>query len=80
MALNFNVAATAQTAGLNAYADAVGELLHLGTREIRTGAPSTENIDADIGTLLATLRFSDPPSSRPSPANKSPPPSSGPTP
>jgi hypothetical protein len=60
MALNFKVAATAQTTGLNAYADAVGELLNLGTLEIRTGAPPTETTDADSGTLLATLGFSDP--------------------
>lgn len=48
----------------NAMADALVDLIDggsgAGTCEIRTGAAPTNTTDADSGTLLATLTFSDP--------------------
>ena len=52
------------TASRNAAADGIVDLLDAGagaaTLAIRTGSPPTNVADADAGTLLATLTFSDP--------------------
>lgn len=52
------------TAARNAAANGIVDLIDggsgAGTIQIRTGAPPTNVADADSGTLLATLTFSDP--------------------
>ena len=52
------------TAARSAACDAIVDLLDAGsgaaTLAIRTGSPPTNVSDADSGTLLATLTFSDP--------------------
>lgn len=49
-----------RSAMCDALVDAVDAGASAGTLAIRTGAAPTETTDADSGTLLATLTFSDP--------------------
>lgn len=49
-----------RTALCNALVDAIDAGAGAGTLEIRTGAAPAATTDADTGTLLATLTFSDP--------------------
>lgn len=60
MALNFKISTAARTAACDAIVDLVDGGAAAGTLAIRTGAPPTNPADADSGTLLGTLTFSDP--------------------
>lgn len=60
MASNFKISSTARNAMCDALVDLVDGGAGAGTLAIRTGAPPTNPSDADSGTLLGTLTFSDP--------------------
>lgn len=60
MALGFKVSVSACEAMANALVDLIDGGAGAGTLAIRTGAPPTNPGDADSGTLLGTLTFSDP--------------------
>lgn len=60
MASNFKISTAARNAACNAIVDLIDAGAGAGTCAIRTGAPPTNVSDADSGTLLGTLTFSDP--------------------
>ena len=60
MALNFKISTPARNAACDAIVDLVDGGAGAGTLAIRTGSPPTNPADADSGTLLGTLTFSDP--------------------
>ena len=60
MASNFKVGIAAAKAMCDALVDQIDAGAAAGTLEIRTGAPPTLPANADTGTLLGTLTFSDP--------------------
>lgn len=57
---NFKIATSARNAACNAIVDLLDAGAGAATLEIRTGAPPANVSDADSGTLLGTLTFSDP--------------------
>lgn len=60
MSLAFKISAAARSAACDAIVGLVDGGAGAGTLAIRTGAPPTNPSDADSGTLLGTLTFSDP--------------------
>lgn len=60
MASNLKISTAARNAAVDAVMDLVDGGAAAGTIEVRTGAPPANVGDADSGTLLATLTFSDP--------------------
>lgn len=54
------ISTAARNAACNAIVDLIDAGAGAGTLTIRTGSPPTNVADADSGTLLATLTFSDP--------------------
>jgi hypothetical protein len=60
LASNFKIGTAARNAACDAIVDLIDAGAGAGTLTIRTGAPPTNVSDADSGTLLATLTFSDP--------------------
>ena len=60
MALAFKVSTAARTAMCNALVDLLDAGAGAGTLTIRTGSPPTNPGDADSGSLLGTLTFTDP--------------------
>jgi len=60
MASNFKISTAARNAACDAITALIDAGAGAGTIEIRTGAPPANVGDADSGTLLATLTFSDP--------------------
>lgn len=60
MASNFKISTAARNAACNGIVDLLDAGAGAATLAIRTGAPPTNVADADSGTLLATLTFSDP--------------------
>ena len=60
MASNFKISTAARNAACDAIVDLLDAGAGPGTIRIATGAPPTNVGDADSGTTLATLTFSDP--------------------
>lgn len=60
MALNFKISTAARNGACNGIVDLLDAGAGAATLSIRTGAPPANVADADSGTLLATLTFSDP--------------------
>ena len=60
MANNFKISNAARSAACDGIVDLIDGGAGAGTIEIRTGGPPTNVADADSGTLLAVLTFSDP--------------------
>lgn len=60
MASAFKISTAARNAACDAIVDLVDGGAGAGTLQIRTGSPPTNPADADTGTLLGTLTFSDP--------------------
>jgi len=60
MATNFKIGTNARNAACDGIVDQVDAGAGAGTISIRTGSPPTNVSDADTGTLLGTLTFSDP--------------------
>ena len=60
MASDFKISTAARDAACDGIVDLVDGGASAGTIEIRTGSPPTNPGDADSGTLLGTLTFSDP--------------------
>lgn len=60
MASNFKISTAARNAACDGIVDLIDGGAAAGTLAIRTGAPPTNVADADTGTLLGTLTFSDP--------------------
>lgn len=60
MASNFKISTSARNAACDGIVDRLDDGAGAATLAIRTGAPPTNVADADTGTLLATLTFSDP--------------------
>lgn len=60
MTLNLKISTSARNGATNGIVDLIDAGSGAGTIEIRTGAPPTNVADADSGTKLATLTFSDP--------------------
>lgn len=59
-ASNFKISTAARNAACDGIVDLIDGGAGAGTCAIRTGAPPTNVSDADSGTLLGTLTFSDP--------------------
>lgn len=60
MASNFKISTAARSAACDAIVDLIDGGASAGTLTVRTGAPPANVADADAGTLLGTLTFSDP--------------------
>lgn len=60
MASNLKISTAARNAACDAIVDLIDGGAGAGTIAIRTGSPPTNVSDADSGTLLGTLTFSDP--------------------
>jgi hypothetical protein len=60
MASNFKISTAARNAACNGIVDLLDVGAAAAALTVRTGAPPTNVADADSGTLLATLTFSDP--------------------
>jgi len=60
MATAFKISTAARNAACDAIVDLLDGGAGAGTISVRTGSPPTNVADADSGTLLGTLTFSDP--------------------
>lgn len=60
MASNFKISTSARNGACNGIVDLLDAGATAAQLFVRTGAPPTNVADADTGTLLATLTFSDP--------------------
>mgnify|MGYP003405677390 FL=1 len=60
MASNFKISTSARNGACNGIVDLLDAGATAAQLFVRTGAPPTNVVDADTGTLLATLTFSDP--------------------